>query len=195
MKCAQLNKLWSRPPPQVSEPTLSKGKKRVRGVDEEDKGKGGGEDEGGEGYGREGRREKRSRVKRQDYDKVIFTEEHRITKQPSYATGLQDPADLEHDDYMDLEHALETSEPPEGEIVKQKYLDLTQHSQYPYWLRALLPAGEDKIAILPAYEKVSTKASSLNDRYRKFLSTKSRAYKPPPRHLILTGVPGIGIYP
>ncbi|KAF8446756.1 hypothetical protein BGX38DRAFT_1270913 [Terfezia claveryi] len=65
MKCAQLNKLWSRPPPQVSEPTLSKGKKRVRGVDEEDKGKGGEEDDGGEGYGREGRREKRSRVKRQ----------------------------------------------------------------------------------------------------------------------------------
>ncbi|KAF8427524.1 hypothetical protein EV426DRAFT_572198 [Tirmania nivea] len=65
MKCAQLNKLWSRRPPQVSELTSSKGKKRVRGVDEEDKGKGGEEDDGGEGYGREGRREKRSRVKRQ----------------------------------------------------------------------------------------------------------------------------------
>ncbi|RPB23676.1 hypothetical protein L211DRAFT_235571 [Terfezia boudieri ATCC MYA-4762] len=64
-KCAQLNKLWSRPPPQVSEPTPSKGKKRVRGVDEEDKGKGGEEDDGVEGYGREGRREKRSRVKSQ----------------------------------------------------------------------------------------------------------------------------------
>ncbi|KAF8428444.1 hypothetical protein BGX38DRAFT_1147006 [Terfezia claveryi] len=52
-------------PPQVSEPTPSKSKKRVRGVDEEDKGKGGEEDDGGEGYGREGRKEKRSRVKRQ----------------------------------------------------------------------------------------------------------------------------------
>ncbi|KAF8459575.1 hypothetical protein BGX38DRAFT_1138365 [Terfezia claveryi] len=58
MKCAQPNNLWSRRPPQVSEPTPSKGKKRVRGVDEEDKGKGGEEEKGMEerAEGRKGRR-------------------------------------------------------------------------------------------------------------------------------------------
>ena len=131
----------------------------------------------------------------EDYDKVVFTVEHRVTKQPGYATGFQDPAEVEHDDPMDLEPAPETGEPPESEIAKQKYLDLTNHPEYPQWPSALLPAGEDKIAILPAYEKVLAKASYLNDRYQEFVSSKSRGYKAPPRHLILTGVPGIGIYP
>lgn len=84
---------------------------------------------------------------------------------------------------------------PEDGILKQKFLDLTKHPQYTRGVEALLPAGLDRIVVLPAYEKVSARASYLNDRYRKFVPGGAMGYQPPPRHLILTGVPGIGIYP
>ena len=61
--------------------------------------------------------------------------------------------------------------------------------------QSLLPAGTDRITILPPYTKVSERASYLNDRYRNFAPGGAMGYKSPPRHLILTRVPGIGIYP
>src|SRR5437868_1447444 len=87
------------------------------------------------------------------------------------------------------------STPPEDAIVRSKFLDLTKHPDYPAGTEALLPAGLDNIAILRAYEKISTEASKLNNRYKTVVSRQPRAYRSPPRHLIVTGVPEIGSYP
>lgn len=64
-ECAQLYKLWSRPPPHVSQSTPSKDKKRHRGGDEEDIDNSGKGEIGREVYGRERRSGKRPKVKRQ----------------------------------------------------------------------------------------------------------------------------------
>ena len=45
---------------------------------------------------------------------------------------------------------------PQGGILKQMFLDLTKHPRYTQEGQALLPAGSDRIVILPAYESVDT---------------------------------------
>jgi len=120
-----------------------------------------------------------------EYDMVVFTEERQIPKPPSHTTGLQDPLDI----------TTETSTVQEDEISKQIILDLTKHPRYTPAGRALLPAGTDRMTILPAYAKISARASYLNDRYINFVPGGAMGYQSPPRHLIFTAVPGIGIYP
>jgi len=119
-----------------------------------------------------------------EYDMVVFTEERQIPKLPSHTTGLQDLLDI----------TTETSTVQEYEISKQMILDLTKHPRYTPVGQALLSAGTDRMAILPAYAKVLVQASYLNDCYINFVPGSVMGYQSPPRHLILTGVPGIGIY-
>ena len=121
-----------------------------------------------------------------EYNKIVTIEELHIPKSPTGTSDLKDPESL----------GMETDTMEDNVTIQNKFLDLTKHPRYPREdHHALLPAGTDKIVMHPAYEKVSARATYLNERYRGFVPGGRMGYKPPPRHLILTGVPGIGIYP
>jgi hypothetical protein len=84
-----------------------------------------------------------------------------------------------------------------GEAIV-KIIDLTAHPSYrdedakmpiQNWKR-------DRIVIVPAYEELEREAYRSNERYIKNTNktAKERDHLIPPRNIILTGVPGIGLF-
>jgi hypothetical protein len=82
-------------------------------------------------------------------------------------------------------------------VISQKFVDLKKHSQYPEnWLnKGILPNGLDEFIVLPGYEKVYERATTLSKRFAEFKPGGSQGQLPPRHNIILTGVPGIGKNP
>ena len=116
------------------------------------------------------------------YSQVVYNQEVLVPKQLSSDELLKSPAEG-------------ISSNPEGDKkVVQTFLNLTRHPAYPTLAprSGLLPSGCDRILMLPAYRQVFDRATVLNQRYCSFVPSDKTGYCPPPRHLILTGMPGIG---
>jgi len=119
-----------------------------------------------------------------DYKKVVRMEPVPIPPCPRPIDALVTPQEVDLSPLViSAQHALH----------EQRFIDLTAHPEYPKTTHALLLAS-DRIVILPAYTKLYERACYLNERYKAFVPGGELGYQPPPRHFVLTGIPGIGKY-
>ena len=79
-------------------------------------------------------------------------------------------------------------------VISQKFVDLKNHSQYPMnrLNKGILPNGMDEFIVLPAYEKVYERATTLCKRFAEFEPGGEQGQLPPRHDIILSGAPRIG---
>ncbi|KAF8451238.1 hypothetical protein BGX38DRAFT_1183645 [Terfezia claveryi] len=121
-----------------------------------------------------------------EYGEVVKMEAVQIPPCPPPTYGLTTPEEV---DVSSSAIALSSAQ---ATTHQQCFIDLRAHPEYPKNDPALLPSGSDRIIILPAYSKLYERACYLNERYKNFIPGGEQGDQPPPRHLMFTGIPGIG---
>ena len=119
------------------------------------------------------------------YAQVVYKQEVLVPKQLSSDELLKSPTEGT------------TNNLEEDEKVVHTFLNLSRHPSYPTTAPSsgLLPSGCARIPMAGAYRQVYDRATVLNQRYCSFVASDETGYNPPPRHLILTGMAGMGKHP